>query len=499
MSGLLKLSETEEKSLLEQYGDSFESLYLELTENCPIEEQREIVENMTKLLTISEENMGKITSEKWFQRVWYGVTRKNKKLRQINQKNLLTVQKMSAVFLENYAVNNRILSVSVKAALERLDNSDVQHAKIKQYLLEWTRRNNNRNKSFEHRLEALEKKAKIITKPNYIVRIWHKIISFLTGKTYVRESLIYSNIEEISDSIKNKNKNILTQVKVNIEKFFMLFIEDNSYASVEFIFENDKKYIDFIENIESSGKGDDKKITPAEYAKMLENIILYQPINVKLLDENVVSSVNWIVDHVQELTKGIITDYIPESSSRLIADIPYSDKLRISESCTKQLASFKVLIEDFEAKRQKVNSLFPRINTLYNRNGVENFIKEFGEGLIPLWGQFRGWIDEPFFKGKLKQNIAKTFGVKTDQDYIDEFFDALSELLETYDNIKQQSVDSVYSVVKNECQSYIKSWMYNYDDIFEEFSNYNVDLELLNQECINAIAQFESENDSGNE
>ena len=53
--------------------------------NPDTDESKKHLDDMVKLLSISEENLEKVKNQKWFQRVWFTIAGKNKKLEKINK------------------------------------------------------------------------------------------------------------------------------------------------------------------------------------------------------------------------------------------------------------------------------------------------------------------------------------------------------------------------------------------------------------------------------
>lgn len=475
----------DEERILEEYKDSFERLFIELSKDVSQDEQIQSINTLSKILAISKENLDKISSENWFQRIWYQVTGENKKLSKINQKNLIEVQKISAVFLKNYAKDNHILQVAINEALNRIDENDETNAKIKLYLIEWTKKNNIRNISIERRLEKLERGRK--DKRN---SFWYKLSSFIKklflGKKY-NEVYISGDAEVIDNSIYENNKLVYKEVKDNIEKWFLLGIEISANKSVNFIFENAKTYDNFVDTLNNGNNYNEEYIT-----NLIKDTIYYSPISDKILDDYIISAINMGFDTINEVTSYIANKYIPESACKLIVDIPYSEKTKLANNCIRQVALFKKEISIFEEKQKKLIALFPKFSSVYNRSVGQEFLRGFAEGCIPLWGQIRGFIDEPFFGGKIKEKTAEFFGIKTSQAYINEFIDALNELFAQYYTLCEKSTELVYEVVKTECQAFLKSWINKYDILLDEFSNYNIDLNYLNNEVIESIRDLEN-------
>ena len=481
MNNLFNMTSDEEQKLLSKYQESFEKLYLDLTNNFSIQEQQKVIEDMVKLLTVTEDNYKELSSEKWFQRAFYTIKGKNKKLNEINKINLMEIQKKSALFLMNYANNSQVLSVAVNRSLDKLDNLDQQNAKLKRYIIEWTRRNNARNEEIERRLERLEKKNGIF-KHNIFEQTYNKFVDLIGNK---KENNSKDRVN-YNKEIKNyDNIGLKIDVKKNIEKFLMIVIEEDAYESIMFIAKNIEKYQEFYDILEKNEQGE-INMTDDEIIKLLEEIVYYQPINKEILRSNVVSCVNLIIDNLQSFNEEFVTEYIPESLSRLIIDIPYSDKLRISENCIKQLAEINIYIDTFLKKREHLIEIFPNVKKLANRSDLSYFI----EGAIPVWGVFAA-LDGIFFDGAGRDRVAKSFGIKTGNAYFNEFWQGLFEMIELYNNIFCEASKLVYLIVKNECQSYLKSWMYNYDVILDEFIKYNVDLKEVNKECLDTIKEYQ--------
>lgn len=108
------------------------------------------------LLTVSEANLKELENQKWFQRAWRTVTRKNQKLKTVNERNLLIVQKGSLFFLQSLAEGNQILMKTVHFALERIEQVNVENTRLKGYLAIAIRKFRDRLERIEHRLDEHE-------------------------------------------------------------------------------------------------------------------------------------------------------------------------------------------------------------------------------------------------------------------------------------------------------------------------------------------------------
>ena len=134
-------------------------------------EAGEKIDEMSKLLSVSEENLEQIKNQTWFQRIWKTISGSNKELNEINKKNLLTVQNGSLFFLNGIAQENQIMRSSIYFALKDVNNSKFQLASFKVYLLKYmdiVEEVDDKLTNFGGRLSHVERK---INKPNHWLMI----------------------------------------------------------------------------------------------------------------------------------------------------------------------------------------------------------------------------------------------------------------------------------------------------------------------------------------
>ena len=119
-------------------------------------ESQEQLEEIAKLLSVSEKNLEEVKNQKWFQRAWRTVSGHNRKLRNVNEQNMLRVQKGAVYFLQNLAESNQVLMKSVHQALKRVEALQVDNVRLKGYLVRLGKKFSDRMSHVEERLETVE-------------------------------------------------------------------------------------------------------------------------------------------------------------------------------------------------------------------------------------------------------------------------------------------------------------------------------------------------------
>lgn len=123
-----------ENELLE-YKDDLNQ-YLEQIKRKDNLSLKQDIQDMTQLLQVNERNLENVQSQNWFQRSWASVTGKNKKLRQMNANNLLTVQKLSLSLIMELEKQNMMTREMQVLLFERLNEVAIANIHLKNYIVE---------------------------------------------------------------------------------------------------------------------------------------------------------------------------------------------------------------------------------------------------------------------------------------------------------------------------------------------------------------------------
>ena len=435
-----------------------------------------------RLLEVTQDNYDKISSEKWFERVVYTLTGKNKKLTEINKSNLLEIQKIAVVFLIEYSNQNRKIVIMMEEAFESIgklvDNTkklSLEQIKLKYFI----KKTLEKNQDLEKRVEELEKKNdKNILKKVY--RQFANTIKINHSKELLKENESKKkegyNTESLKSDIKEEIGMILTYIAENV-----------SYKSIIFIIENIEPYNKFVDFF--NGERERQKVS-----EMAENIINYLPISQSMLEESVSESINEFVGYIKGFNKEFIDNHTLKRFNTTTINISYSDKSKINQNCSKNLSKARTEINKFLDIRQSLLNRLPRFLSIMNESYFIAFMKGFAEGAIPVWGQFAA-IDGIFFEGNIKEELAKRVGIKTDNVYMDEFIDDLWKMMQLYQGIVNKCENLIYAVVYEEIKLYIESFINNYDIILDRFVEYGINLEDVNNYCLELIEEIEQEED----
>ncbi len=119
-------------------------------------EATERIAEISRLLEVTSDNVDQVKDQNWFQRSWNTVSGENRKLSRINERNLLQVQMDAFYFLENLSEQNQLFMRAVHAALQRVEDNQIQNERLKAHLLRALRRIGDRLKSIEQRQSNLE-------------------------------------------------------------------------------------------------------------------------------------------------------------------------------------------------------------------------------------------------------------------------------------------------------------------------------------------------------
>jgi len=482
-------SEIDNNANIEQesnYIASFEEAYKKLMETQSEKEIDEVIKDLTKILEVSEKNFEFVKNEKWFQRAWYTITRKNSKLEKQNQSNLLIIQKGSMHFLNRISLENVNLRLTVKYCLDRIEKNQIQDEKIKMFIIEWTSRNNKKMKSFENRLEVCED---ILKKGG----MWSKLKRIFKGES--------NKIEEKIILYKKTNEQVKREVLENYLAVLQQEANLEIYKILETITNIDNNYGTIMKKL------DVDNIPSKEFTKIIKETIDASDLQPNTVDRIIIDTINSSVDILDSINMSIVNTYIPDSPFKLQIDISYQEKARLVDLCIKRCDKFKKEVSTFNAVREQLISQFPRYKKAIEKNeyldigahvaacGVAGFAAGILGGPILIGAA----VVASYFGDDIKENIAEFFGVETDKKVINNFADKYGEYFNIWDGIYNNAFPDLYEVVANEFAGFIKARRYEFIQILDEFTEEDVDLRILNDELICILKDFESQNDSSGE
>lgn len=479
-------AEVEKNAHIEQESDyiaSFEEAYKNLIETQSEKEIAEAINALAKILEVSEKNLEFVKNEKWFQRAWYTITRKNSRLEKQNQINLLIVQKGSMHFLNRIASENANLMLTVKYCLDRIEKNQIQDEKIKMFIIEWTSRNNRKMKSFEKRLEDCEDALKK-------GGIWTKL-----GRIFKGES---SKVEEKIISFKKTNEQVKSEVLNNYLAVMQQEADLEIFKILDTITNIDNNYAIIMKKLEVDN------IQSKEFTEIIKDTIYANDLQPNTVDRIIIDTINSSVEMLDSINMSIVNTYIPNSPFKLQIDIPYQEKSRLVGLCIKRCDKFKKEVLTFNEVREQLISQFPRYKKAIEKNEYLDIGTHFvAGGAAGFAGAILGGpigigvaVVAAYFGDDIKENIADFFGVETDKKVINNFADKYGEYFEIWGRIYNNALYDLYEVVANEFAGFIKSRKYEFIQILDEFTEEDVDLRILNDELICILKEFESQNNS---
>lgn len=467
-------------------------------------EMEKSLDDISKLLTVTADNYEKLMKEKWFQRAWFTVTGKNKKLMNINKHNLLLVQKGSLLFLQNLAKQNSMLMKSVHFALERVEKLGIQNLKIKNYLIQVIDKydralNNIRDMLDTHEGEITMLKSTnnslvqivagsfllviagilLISANKSQLSVILSIVTGLLGLLSLVSGIIFSHKKKsvvIEQQIVNqtselqlRNREVLSTVSDNLSKFFVKAVmQELIYVPINPFIESYNKLVEIA--------GDYSK------TKMDCNCIANWYDKVFQVEADVrkdtVECISYFVSKYSEIANdvlsSIIKDYLPESSGfQLRCEI---DDKRQERFLNNIAGAFNQYLEHFQYLAELKESLVPR----YPR--YRRFLKE-----DPVWGGVKA-----FFKGAL---IIPMFFDDSDE-FLESFGNDMERYLNGWDSIAESIRTSLLPILERYSELYAKECASCFEPLFREFDAHKVELSELNQEILDELENMDRETES---
>ena len=503
------------ESLSLYFIKSFELEFNKFKDNFDFDavESKKHLDEMVQLLSISEENLEKVKNQKWFQRVWFTVAGKNKKLERINKINLLKVQKGSLFFLQNLANQSPLLMQFVNFSLKRIDDIQIQNERIKSFLFTIVDRYNDRIVNIEDRLQEQAKEI-IRSKNNNDIphiglllssillisgsitilfvfeRNWYiwigSVLLFLFGIILLIGS--FSRDDEINNEdrnpvinkIKDFNNNIKPDLKKNLSFVLTNILENNTlYFPIIPLIENWNKISDLLEPFST-----EEGMKTEQVADIIFNSLQISPDQEQLIIVNCSKTAEEYINLINQVTSDIIKNYLPDSIGiDLKTQIGYTKREEINKKIESVIQPYFQNLFELESIRKELIIDFSKYKKILTRSGWIDFGKGFGKGFVltALLGPigFIGVLIWEIILGENAQEIVENFANKFNS-YIIEW----EKLLNTIEK-------SVYPFLQNITKLFITECVHNMDIIFDEFSNQYISLADLNNEIMELLQEQE--------
>lgn len=502
------------KSLTPDLIQNFKSEFIKFTDNFhpDADESKKHLDDMVKLLSISVENLEKVKNQKWFQRVWFTIAGKNKKLERINKLNLLKVQKGSLYFLQNLANQSPLFMKSVIFALKRVDDMQIQNEKIKDYVFKIVNRYNERITRIEIVLDKHKKdidEIKSRNKPHLglflgslllicgsitLLFVFEKnwmiwagsVLLFLFGiflliGAFTRDEDENSGAVETSDNYKVKleNKRIKPDLKNNLSKFIYNILESEPlYYSTTPLFEN---YFMISNLLEPLSKETGMKTE--ELAEIINRTLQISPEFQQEIIINCSKTADEYVNFINELITDIVESYLPKSIGiELKMHIDHSKRNEINQELLSIIQPYFEKLKELELIRIELIKDFSKYKKILTKSDWLEFGKGAAGGFIAaaLLGPL-GWIGSVvlgFILGNNDQKIIENFANKY-ENYTSEW----ETLLNTIEK-------SIHPFLQKTTKLFIAEAVHNMDTIFDEFSNQNISLTLLNNKLLEQLEEL---------
>ncbi len=497
-------------SLSQDLIHSFESAFVKFKKEFDpnSDESKERLNEIVRLLTVSEENLEQIKDQKWFQRIWKTITGKNRKLEKINKINLFKVQKGAIYFLQKLAEQNQLMSQSVYFALQRIEDIQIQNEQIKGYLFRILNKYNERIRNIESRLQQHEEQLSRLSKRDKVSGIFWLLIgiTLLTGtaiyfhffkgnllilsaglgvsilaflasfNSFSRKDRYGTNQNYIktgiNDKLRIKNEKVKPELKQNLTEFIY-----NSFILNERLYSPINPFLERYESLENilSPFNENEGMASEEVATIIWQSL---QISADCSSEIKISCFNITEDYVNfvnALIDKIISKYLPDSVGiDLQTHLGYDFQKRLNQRILSVIEPYFENMKELESLRKKLLSDYPKYRKILTRNpwidfarwGVEGFLGGFLLGPI-------GWAGSVIWEWLRGEN---------EREIIETFAHEFEVYINSWENTRNSLINSVIPFLENIFYSLCKDTVENMDMLFDEFSNNGKKLKSLNRE-----------------
>jgi len=466
-------------------------------------ESQEQLEEIAKLLSVSEKNLEEVKNQKWFQRAWRTVSGHNRKLRNVNEQNMLRVQKGAVYFLQNLAENNQVLMKSVHQALKRVEGLQVDNLRLKGYLVRLGRKFSDRIAVVEERLESVEEtvavghtgpaidaRALIVANillvlcvvllltasGGYGVRVLCGILfaaslagfalSFRTHLVRVvrRPSPPQRTNEDDrrKGRIRRHNRKLLPEVKGLLGQGVLTSCEESVESLAEPVY---SRFEPILEHHDDDDDDDD--MDEEEYADFMESVISTSFSIRREVEARCAEAASFCQERLDGTASHIAETHLDNT---VLHDLEAQVDAKGSDLLEKRLAEILHPVvtqaEAVERKLRKMRPDFPRFRKYFTESFASSAGRNFVKGLliIPLLMD----DEEEFtteFRGKWESVVDK--------------LTTLTEMLE----------ESVLQQARHAVESHVDDYVHHMAPIFDAFSDQGVSMASLRDDLRKAIRE----------
>lgn len=478
--------------------EMFEKAYWEVMHNTPEGEMQERIKEISDLLTVTEHNFDFIKEQKWFQRAWYTVTRKNSKLETINKHNLIMIQKAAVFFLNRMALENQTIMHTVQYCLERIQHNQIQDEKIKVFIIEWTKRTKTRMEFHDERIARCERDIERLAKESASSANWWTQLKKFIRRLFLkingrRDESPGSTIIEVS-KMKEKNRRIVdlnTKLKPiiysNIVELVDVFVLQNCDCYLSPFANYRIKCNEIFESI-PQGKVKSEIITKAIY-----DCINVQEMTTDKVDRAIMQTVNGLVESLNRFADSIFTYYLPQSPYRLQTEVSHEQRRRMIDNITNINNTIKAELTEREKSRVVLNGQWPK----YNKYVTKAPYVEIGANMAA--GFAAGFLLGPIGLAAalgyslFGEDLAQFFGIETKPAYVKSFITSYEKYMEWGDKIVDEVYPDVYNAIAQSLRMDTKSFVNQLYNVLDEFDEYYISLETFSTDLIELLNSIETQ------
>lgn len=481
----------EEDALSSEYVKCFESSYSKFMNEFGDDEHeaKRKIEDMIDLLNVNDKNLDKLKNEKWFQKIWYTISGGNRKLRNINNHNLIKIQKGTLYFLDKFANENRTIMQSVHFALDKIKELRFENEKVKYYLADLSTKIKYKIDNIETRLDEHKMEIDSIKNNNIsyifagsltligvllIIFMNEYLIKWILGSlciivaiimliqkryNYLKVKNIYSKKYIVYNNISINNSKILKLLYSNIYKYFDNIISNLVYIPYEQLANNYQELEKIITEVSNHSELTRKE--NLKYVRKYLDIETISILNIKLGFQNVISQ---LIDEYNKFILSIIQEYLPESINlEILNAIDFQDQNNLQIELNDAINPYDGNFKSLESLRITLSNDFFRVKEIEERSLFLDGVKHFfaGASLIGI----------PFILAKDNE----------EEEFVNKFFNSLESYSNEWANVIQIVINSICEIQKRDCNNFIRTIIekkFNY--IVDEFNLKGISITNLN-------------------
>ena len=467
----------------------FEQAYTSFVQKQSKEEHAgEIVDEIANLLTVSQKNIEEVQNQKWFQRAWRTVSGKNKKLERVNQANLLKVQKGALFFLQNLAETNGQLMETVAFAFQRVEDIQIESAKLKGYLIQIVQKYNQKIHIIEKRLDDHDNAIANLEQGNHKV-LWLVLscigVSF-TGLSYflapveIRLTLAFvfflasvlfivlfsrqrsyirpkgTTTATAASATQEENSVLLPQVAATLQSLLVDYVDENLIsAPIQQFAENNELLNRLYSRLNKKG------LERSAFGEIVHEILGVEAVTFSAIVNTAQQCSASFCDYDRKLVSSIHQEHLPDSVGLdVLSSLDFAFQSQLADEIIDAVQPYSSHFEKISESRQLLCSDLARFKLLINESDLKGIGKALLEGI--------------------------TLGILSpstdDENFINEYFSSLSHYGQQWDNLAPIIHNSVVQLNVKTYEEAIRFAINKMQPIFDEFNARNISLrDLLKQ------------------